>query len=396
MFHFWLNTFFVEPEHRCCETNGTCSSRTTPSGQEQNTSGPNSTAFKGPVPKSSQTELKNKSRDCERNQPHPPHGVFGSDGCSVGASHFYVTDHACSAATATPKVLDSGAVRVDGSSLSKDNNKKFNNPSSMGTISTQHQNNGHQQLKTVASSSAPKIINNTANNHKHQTHIHNNHQANQNDSDLGKSSSNFIASSSATSSSMTTSQVRSNGSIPSSSLGGGEIKEGYNGRGLHSQYSCVGCYMEQYEHSTTPPVCYRTVVLNKKQIDKANKDKQHKLFSAEFKVSREPQRFHLVSLKKIQKLLICINLYNINLHSIHITETILSFDHEACKFNLFVGKLKHTTLSTAGQSQAFYWLVFLFIYTYYCSAMMFSQKKFLNIQLCSVFRKSTNIGFGSQ
>ena len=66
------------------------------------------------------------------------------------------------------------------------------------------------------------------------------------------------------------------------------MASGGNASKYHSQYSCSECYMEDdleaMEGRCEPPSCYRTVTLAKKQIDKANKDKQNKLFAANFKV----------------------------------------------------------------------------------------------------------------
>ena len=64
----------------------------------------------------------------------------------------------------------------------------------------------------------------------------------------------------------------------------------------HSQYSCNDCYVEESAAAATSggngrAYCYRTVELRKCELDKANKDKQNKLFSADFKVSSRSKSF---------------------------------------------------------------------------------------------------------
>ena len=64
----------------------------------------------------------------------------------------------------------------------------------------------------------------------------------------------------------------------------------------HSQYSCNDCYVEESAAAATSggngrAYCYRTVELRKCELDKANKDKQNTLFSADFKVSSRSKSF---------------------------------------------------------------------------------------------------------
>ena len=55
---------------------------------------------------------------------------------------------------------------------------------------------------------------------------------------------------------------------------------------VHSQFSCSDCYKEETAESELTPYCYKTVEFQKFEIDKAHKDKQHRIYSKDFTVSK--------------------------------------------------------------------------------------------------------------
>ena len=56
-------------------------------------------------------------------------------------------------------------------------------------------------------------------------------------------------------------------------------------KAFQSQFSCVECYREGLQGDSEAPYCYKTVELGKFEIDKAHKDKQHRIYNKEFTVS---------------------------------------------------------------------------------------------------------------
>lgn len=62
---------------------------------------------------------------------------------------------------------------------------------------------------------------------------------------------------------------------------------------LRSQFSCRQCYDQTSCSEKGHGTCYRVLELSKREIDKANKDKQHKIYPPHFKVGLS---FHILTI----------------------------------------------------------------------------------------------------
>lgn len=224
----------------------------------------------------------------------------GNNTCSLGASYFY-TCHPTPSSTAAESI---GATGTD----SKKQQQQVTVGSGKNTVVTATQSlplhPGSQSLPVISSLSSSSfnnhnrtlpqqkqlnqqktvkntgIANSSSNkNHKHYKHHQHIEHADHPPQFYLNANSDVL-------------NCQSNGGVVTGSVVDSDNNSGVvtsssstSHRELHSQYSCVNCYQEELASSEKPPVCYRTMELCKSEIDKANKDKQHKLFNPRFKVS---------------------------------------------------------------------------------------------------------------